>query len=539
MRPRPRRCSRDADEKRPVNPLVEVATVPVSKDGAQVEQSRVRRLIPLNRVQLHATALYTFFGVLPVISQFVLFPINTRFLAPSEFGVATLANVCRGYVTVLLLFGFDAALRRMYFDYYQKPEALRSLLATVFSSLLIASAICLAVGAVAGDFLFSTFFGDALPFSTYGWLTLGAAAVQVFVAVLLQFYRMSEDVRQYARLALFSFVLPTAGAVIGIVILRLGAFGSVAGRCLGQILIAWPVFLVVFRRFGLSWDSRGVKEMLRYGVPVTVCAMLSQSTLVFDKMMTAATFGLSDLGVYTAASVIAYTMVFVIDGLWNAVSPDVFRLLTERPREMTARLEKYAEMMLLLAFTCFIGLLATISPILQLLVARSYHAAAYYVPLLGCAYLWRTLYLLSAWNIYYYKRTRFLPLVYGGSLAAMGAFFAVVGRHMGMVGVCLAVVVGEFAQFVIAYWCAGPQRERYFFTASRRRVVALFSVVTAVEAANYAVLYRYVAAQGLLNLVEATAIAIVAGVLYRTQLSKIWQAGSSQLRGIYVVSGNS
>ena len=45
-------------------------------------------------------------------------------------------------------------------------------------------------------------------------------------------------------------------------------------------------------------------------------------------------------------------------------------------------------------------------------------------------------------------------------LAAMGLFFAVVGRHMGIIGICLAVGVGEFSQFAIAHVCAGPSRER-------------------------------------------------------------------------------
>jgi O-antigen/teichoic acid export membrane protein len=509
-------------------------------DGADRPTLHVRQpSSPVNRRQLKATALYTFFGVLPLLSQFFLFPINTRFLAPSEFGVTTLANVCRGYLLVLLMFGFDAALGRLYFDVYQKPEALRRLLGTVFSCLLIAVAASFVVGALGGRFLFSTFFGGALPFSTYGWYTLGATAVQAFGLVLLLFYRISEDVKQYARLAFLSFVLPTAGAVIGITVFRLGAFGSVAGRCIGQIAVVLPIAYVVFRRVGLHWDSRVVKEMLRYGAPVTLCAVLAQSNIVFDKMMTASTFGLSDLGVYTAANTIAYSMVFALDGFWNAVSPDVYRILTERPANMHARLDKYAETMVLLSVGCFIGLVALIWPVLRLLVSKSYQGAAFYVPLLGLAYLWRPLYLVAVSNIYYHKKTQLLPFVYGGSLAAMGLFFAFVGRHLGMLGICLSVLVGEFSQFIISHICAGASRERYFSARSKRRVALLISVAATFACVDYTVVYPRVATVWATNLVEAAVIALVAGVLYRWQIVRVWQSRLWLLpEPGYVIDGN-
>jgi O-antigen/teichoic acid export membrane protein len=266
--------------------------------------------------------------------------------------------------------------------------------------------------------------------------------------------------------------------------------------------------------------------MVRYGAPVTLCAVLAQSNIVFDKMLTASAFGLADLGVYTAANTIAYTMVFALDGFWNAVSPDVYRLLTERPADMGARLEKYAETMLLLAVVCFVGLMAGIGPVLRLLVSKSYQGAAIYVPLLGMAYLWRPLYLVAVSNIYYHKKTRLLPLVYGGALAAMGLSFALVGRHLGVAGVCLAVLVGEFSQFTISHLCAGGSRERYFSAASKRRAAALLSVAVACALASYLVPHPDLITRWLTNLAEALAISAVALGLYRRQIGKMWQARS-------------
>src|SRR5262245_24006751 len=106
---------------------------PGNTANAGTQQTLPELPTPLNRVQFQATVVYTLFGVLPLIGQFFLFPINTRFLEPADFGVATLANVCRSYVAVLLLFGFDAAVTRSYFDCSNQAAEVRRLVGTAFT----------------------------------------------------------------------------------------------------------------------------------------------------------------------------------------------------------------------------------------------------------------------------------------------------------------------------------------------------------------------------------------------------------------------
>lgn len=504
--------------------------VVLTDDAAGAPEPPVQKsVVPLSRVQLAATGVYTFFGVLPLLSQVFLFPINTRYLTPSDFGVTTLATVVRGYLILVMLFGVDAALGRLYFDCYRDAAALRRLLGTVFAALLGTTIVCVMVCAVAGDRLTTLFFGQTLSFSRYGWWTVSTAIFQMFGMVLLLFYRMSEHVKRYAVLALLMFALPTGGAFAGIAIVKLGALGSIAGRSLGQIVVAVPVGWFIVRHAGLSWDRERAMELLRFGLPVTFCALLAQSNMVLDKIMTAATFGLAGLGVYVAANTTAYALVYAVDGLWSAVLPDVFRLLVDRPEHMDGRLDRYVETVMLVGAACFVGLIATVEPVLHLLVSPAYQPAAYFVPLLAFGYLWRPIYLMALSDIYFQKRTAVLPLVYGGSLASMGLFFFLVGRHLGVTGICLAVVVAEFSQFAIAHLCSGRARERYFSDASRTRAAALFAVIGGVEAANYLALYPALADRTALNAFEAVVLTVVVSVLYRRQLVRLWQSRTWQV----------
>jgi O-antigen/teichoic acid export membrane protein len=500
------------------------------------EQPVRRRLIPLTRVQLKATAIYTFFGVLPLISQTLLLPINTRFLSPGEFGITTLANVCRSYVLVTLMLGLDAALERMYFDRFRSPAAVRALLGTVFSCLLAMIAVVVIVSGFFGPALFERFFGAALPFATYGWLTIGAAAVQAFVMVLLMYYRVAEDVGPYTRIAWWSFLLPTAGALIGIAVLRLGAFGSIAGRCLGQIVIVVPVVVAVARRAGLAWERPAVGEMLRYGAPVMLCTLLSQSNLVLDKILAAGTFGLHSMGVYSAANLIAYASVYAVGSLWGAISPDIFRLLSDRPDDLQLRLERYAETLVLLYVVCLGALYALIGPVLHVLAPPTYQHAAYYIPLLGCAYLWRPFYLLASSSIYFHRRTRLLPLIYGAPLAGMALFFFTVGRQLGMAGICLTVGVGEFGQFAAAYVAAAGCREHYFRAAALRRVVIIVIAVVVASALGYADRYVGVWSEAWLRPLAALLMMTAVAAVYRRQVVVLWdhvlRAHVARLRGL-------
>ena len=498
-------------------------------DGAAVRQTPLTA-IPLNPTQIKATALYTLLSIVPLLSQVILLPVNTRYLTPNDFGITTLANVCRTYLAVVILFGIDAALERFYFDCRRDADALKRLMGNVFVGLVATNIVCYAIGAIGGPRLFEWFFGESLSFGSYGWFIFGTTSAQTVGAILLSYYRISENALKYARVALLSFLLPTAGAVIGITVFHGGALGSVAGRCIGQIAVAVPLCLVLFRDIGVSWRLRGVRDLFSYGTPLLVGGLLGQSNLVLDKILMAATYGLSDLGVYSAANTIAYVVPLAVAGLWKATSPDVYRLLVDPPANVSARIEKYAETMVLLGVVCVIALMAAIDPVVRILASPSYRGAAHLVPLLACAYLVRPLYFVFATNVYFHKRTRLITALYGASLTTMALFFVCVGRHLGVVGVGLSVAVGEVSQFAYTVWLGRSGKRWSLSPASQRRITVLVVMPMIVVAANYTYLYQSGLRESWINLAEACAMWVVVVSLYRRRLMDMWRDVANSLR---------
>src|SRR5262245_21722945 len=79
---------------------------------------------------------YTLLGFLPLGVSFLLVPLYTSRLSPSEYGVLAEANITLTFTQLAVQLGLDAAFARFYFDCSRDSDERYTLLGAVVGAIL-------------------------------------------------------------------------------------------------------------------------------------------------------------------------------------------------------------------------------------------------------------------------------------------------------------------------------------------------------------------------------------------------------------------
>jgi len=218
----------------------------------------------------------------------------TRLLSPALFGVFDVVNTAAMGAYFIFAQWLRFGLQR-YAPSYEADGRLNALLSTIlFGLALVAGALAIA-GALAG-FAFGATGRD--------WLLM-ASGFAVFLAftgneLTLQLYNVALQSRRYAGAALWRAAL-TVGASLALLAAGAGPFALLWGAVLGTGLplaasagAAWGgVRVSLIRRSAL-------RDVLRYGAPLTISAALALVIAISDRFIIAAYHGTAAEGAYAA-----------------------------------------------------------------------------------------------------------------------------------------------------------------------------------------------------------------------------------------------
>ncbi len=192
-----------------------------------------------------ASAMYALanFGIRAL--NFLLLPLYTRFLTPTDYGLITLAETFAAFLALVIGLGFDSGIQRLYFHYVDDSAALASYLGSAIKFALAASGVAVLLTVTAGKPVLHAFDPRFdIPYRFLVWAIITAAAAQ-FLQYKIIVFQSQGKAKRYVFLAVASFVLTASFAVALVVFARQGASGMLLGK-LAASLIGLAVALLLF-----------------------------------------------------------------------------------------------------------------------------------------------------------------------------------------------------------------------------------------------------------------------------------------------------
>ncbi|MDR0962271.1 MAG: lipopolysaccharide biosynthesis protein [Mediterranea sp.] len=343
------------------------------------------------------TAIYGASSILGRFLNYLLTPLYTNTLTADSGGYGVITNVYAwtALLLVLLTFGMETGFFRFANKENEDPKRVYS------TTLLIVSAVAVTFAVV--TLLLLKPIAGMLGYGEHPWyigIMVIVVAMDAIQSIVFAYLRYLKRPIRFATLKLLFILLNISLNLIYYV----GMGGRDAGYTFFINLICTSVIMLCLipymRGFKYVLDRALLKRMWRYSMPLLILGVAGILNQTADKMLFPFIYpdkaeGLTQLGIYGAASKIAMIMAMLTQAFRYAYEPFVFGKSRESDsREMYAKAMKYFIIFTLLAY---LGVIFYMD-ILQYIVGGDYRDGLRVVPIVMAAEIFMGVYFnLSFW----------------------------------------------------------------------------------------------------------------------------------------------
>jgi O-antigen/teichoic acid export membrane protein len=386
-----------------------------------------------------------------LISFFVLVPLYARYLSPAAYGLIGLSDSFAQLIVRVFGFSLDDGLRRLYFQYIDQPEKLRTYVSTVLWTALGTVGLMLLLAFTLVPRLMARFApGFDVPFYPYIALSVGGAVGLYVVLYRQTLYQVQSLPVKYLAVSAVSFLFTVIGAVTFVVFLHKGAYGMLLGKLLAAVLAAMVSLVLMRHWLAGGWKWEHLHETLLLSLPLIPHYLTNYGLDVADRFILARYRPIAEVGLYSLAYTFGKSMYIAGLSVHQAWSPTFFSI-ARHGSAGNARLGRMASMIaIMLTWIALTGTLAAQIFIGRFLDAR-YYPAARLVPWIIASFLFQAIYALSMLSAMQAKRTVFLFAASAGAFAVNVALnFLLVPRY-GMYGSAYANLAAFLVIAVLMY----------------------------------------------------------------------------------------
>lgn len=367
-------------------------------------------------------------------------PILTRLFSTEAYGAMDAIAVVGSLFVAIMTMGQDSALARFYYE----TEEIEEKKEIISQSLLMELVICVFVTSLL--FLSSeVIVTQVVKAPEYSMEFRLLVASYPFV-ILFQFF---QNLCKWT-FARRKFIFLTVGSGMSVLFLTLilvpgvglGVSGVFLAQLLGMALFGlWGMFicrdlLVLPRHFRYGW------EMLHFGWPSMMVAVISAMIPAFDRVLITHFLGLEAMGLYALGFKLAFLMSLPITAFQTAWGPFMLALYKEdnAPETYNKVLVYYTCVISLLGF-CFVALA---EPVTILIASGRYRDSSVVIFPLVFALMIESIAWIMGIGIDLSKKTYASILSYLIGLASTGLMIWLLIHPLGILGVAIGVLFGRF-----------------------------------------------------------------------------------------------
>ena len=265
-------------------------------DGAGARRSPVREALQ------HLTGESLIYGLGQVGGRAVnllLVPVLTRALTREAYGVSDLVMAYAQTALLVLVFGMDAALARLFYEEADRAARVRMVSTSLAFRIVTGTAAALLLALVVAPAAAPLLAGAAYrKYLTIGGLTLPFTLLTLFSNDVL---RVTFQPKKFVALNLFQTLSVGTLSLVFVLGRHLGVVGVLYGKLGGDALTAGLGLLLCRRALGWHFERATLRRMLAYGWPLVPVAFATGIITSADRFFLQRTQSLEAVGIYAVA----------------------------------------------------------------------------------------------------------------------------------------------------------------------------------------------------------------------------------------------
>jgi O-antigen/teichoic acid export membrane protein len=409
--------------------------------GVKTEGSGISRL-------LKNTQIYFIGNVLNRLGAFLLLPLYTHYLTPSEYGTLELVLVSVALVKVLMGMNMSHATLRFYFEYPTKEE--RDQLTSTMLLFVNLWCFILMILCIVFSGPFSVWIGGNTTYAPLFVLGFILLFFEVTSEVPFACLRANEQSILFVATAGMSLFLRVFCNVYLVVSLQKGVEGVLIGNIVAAVILWGFLSILILKNVRLKYDREKMRALLKYSFPLVLATLPGLVIRNADRILLVRYTSLEVLGLYALA--MRFRMIlegFVLEPFHLGFGPFRFSIMNQENAARTfATLLTWFTLLL-----SFVGLLIVlIAPeTITLISTPSFYEAHKIVPLLMLATLLHGMHYVFQSGILITKKTKVIPLISTATAIANLAALYFLTPRFGAQGAALALVLTYCLDIALTY----------------------------------------------------------------------------------------
>jgi O-antigen/teichoic acid export membrane protein len=324
------------------------------------------------------TLIYTLGNILPQVVAFILLPIYTKHMPPSEYGIVSSMLVIQMFLAILFSFALDRSILRLYWDYKSESEK-KEFLGTISISIFVISILFLILSIVFSDILQKVF--PDIDFYPYYFFTIITTFSVNFSVLSKSFYRLKNNASGYFIVSLFELIISTSFILWFIVAKDEGGLGVIRGKMICFLSLSPVYFIIIIKHIKIKFKFAMLRDSLSFSLPIIPTLIAAWIIQQSDKIFIADYLSMEDVGIFSLSKRIAGLLTLVSGAFMLAYHPLYFEIANQDDKiDAKSKLYKYNNVFILSII--FMGFLLVFfcKEVIYLLLNEQYHESYKYVP---------------------------------------------------------------------------------------------------------------------------------------------------------------
>lgn len=337
----------------------------------------------MSKKLLLQSSIYSVGKVFSLIAGLISYPILTKNLSISEYGVVALLTVTIGLMSSFMKFGLQHSVIRFYHE-LKYEEFISNLLYLTLITLSFSSLMLYLVGTVSGQFFSQFIFrNDVL------LIIISAALMQSIQSYVFNLFVAKEKSKTVTGLRIVYRFISLITMLIAILYIQASAYSFLISLLIADIIFTLLILLWTYKAGYLKsinkkHTNKGTfKSMLLFGIPMLGYEISNMIHAFIDRFMIENFLGSSYLGLYSAPYNMANMISdILIGGVATAVIPLYLNTWKTQGKQATEKLLANTNRIFLIIVPAVIaGLYAVSEPLLGILATDEYKSVAYIMPI--------------------------------------------------------------------------------------------------------------------------------------------------------------
>lgn len=391
------------------------------------------------------------FGVSNVMTKiigFLLIPIYTQYLDPTDYGIVELCGALSAFIIIFMRLGVPGSVNRFYIEFKEDQNKLNDYVTTIHH-LLVFSSITLGIIVGVIIYLFSEKLLTGVLFYPFILLTLINAGFSANSDLQKRLLQSKERSAYMAKLNISLALVGIGLALLFVVAFKMGALGLMLSQSITVFIffIQAQYYLRKYLKGNFNWGM--MRHSLKYGAGLLPHHLFVVLTPLISKGILNSKVSLEALGIFSLAIRFIQPL-DILYGIFNMSFIPIYFSLRENQEDNKIR--SIYRIVWYAAIAVFMLVSIVIPVLIPIITPFRFHQSANLIPILSLGFLGQVLYSIFLMENYYDKNTKSVSLITGLGLAInlLITFFTV--DRLGVYSVALASTSGFITWAVIGYF---------------------------------------------------------------------------------------